>query len=379
MTRTRLLLGTALAALALAAPAAAQFPDITDVQVTAGGGAPVITDVGTLRLVTLNAPRTYLDHGQGFVLSSGDTVRFDFTNPGRDGVALLRSDAGFFIEGTVEGRLGPSATDPLGGNLWFFTRSGIILGTGGRVAAGGILLSNAVPDLLLTPAGRAELLLPDRLTIEANLGPLLTTGVLLSSGASVEASDGFLAIVAQNVRQEAGSDIRAERGTALVGAANSYTIRLARNATNDFDLVEFEVPAGEGTRDGGAPIDLAGTVRGANVWLSLVGSTDLVSAIIRATGTVVATAATVDQGQIVLSAGSGIAGNAPGPPNDTAPTRIRAELADLAADGDIRIRQDEGELLTAFAGGDIRIETREAVPHGLTTIGEPGERGSTRV
>lgn len=379
MTRTRLLLGTALAALALAAPAAAQFPDITDVQVTAGGGAPVITDVGTLRLVTLNAPRTYLDHGQGFVLSSGDTVRFNFANPGRDGVALLRSDAGFFIEGTVEGRLGPSATDPLGGNLWFFTRSGIILGTGGRVAAGGILLSNAMPDLLLTPAGREELLAPDRLTIEANLGPLLTTGVLLSSGASVEASDGFLAIVAQNVRQEAGSDIRAERGTALVGAANSYTIRLARNATNDFDLVEFEVPAGEGTRDGGAPIDLAGTVRGANVWLSLVGSTDLVSAIIRATGTVVATAATVDQGQIVLSAGSGIAGNAPGPPNDTAPTRIRAELADLAADGDIRIRQDEGELLTAFAGGDIRIETREAVPPGLTALGALEAGGSIRV
>lgn len=376
MTRTRLLLGTALAAALLATPALAQFPFITNVDVTAGGAAPTITDSANLRIVTLNAPRTYLDHGQGFFLSSGTTLRFDFANPGPGGVALLRADSGFTILGTVEGRLGPGPGDTLGGNLWFFSRGGILLAEGGRVAAGGILLSNALPELLTTPAGRQQLLADDALVIEANLGPLLTTGTRILSGASIEASEGYLAIISQNVEQGSGTDIRAARGTVLVGAANSYTIRLARNTSNDFDLVEFEVPAGGGTDEGAAPIDLAGSVRGGNVWLSLVGSVDLTSALIRATGTIVASAATLEQGQIVLSAGSGIVANAPGPPQDAASTRIRAELADLAADGDIRIRQDEGELSTAVAGGDIRIETREIVPAGTTALGSLEAGGS---
>ncbi len=376
MPRTRLLLGTAIAAALIGPPAAAQFPFVTDVDVTSGGSLPTITDVGSTRIFTLNAPRTYLDHGQGFFLSTGTTVRFNFASPGPGGVALLRADSGFAVLGTLEARLGPAATDPLGGNLWLFSRNGILVAEGGRIAAGGVLLSNALPELLTSPATRQALLADDAFAIEALLAPLSTQGIAILSGAGVEAAGGMLAIVAQNVQQQAGTSIRAARGTLLVGAANTYTIRLARNASNDFDLVEFEVPAGGGTFDGGAPIDLSGSVAGANVWLSIVGSSNLASAIIRATGTVVATAAAADQGHIVLSAGSGIAGNEPGLPQDAAPTRIRAELADLAADGDIRIRQDEGELLAAFAGGDIRIETRQTVPAGPAALGSLEAGGS---
>ncbi len=374
--RTRLLAGTALGLLGLATPAVAQFPLITDVDVTSGGGLPTISDAGALRVVTLNAPRTYLDHAEGFILDSGQTLRFDFAGPGRDGVALLRSDFGFTVNGTLEGRLGPGAADPLGGNLWLFSRGGIIIGAGGRVAAGGILLSNAMPELLTTPAGRAELLSPDQLTIAANLDPLFTTGALIASGARIEASGGHLAVVAQSVRQEGGAEIRADRGTVLAGATRTYTIRFARNASNDFDLVEFAVPADAGTFDGGAPIDLAGSVSGGNVWLALVGTSNLASAIVRATGTVVARAATEDQGHIVLSAGSGIAGSEPGPPQDAAPTQIRAELADLDADGRIRIRADEGVLAAARAGADVRVETRDIVPPGLVELGAVEAGGS---
>ncbi|MFN3591430.1 MAG: hypothetical protein ACK4TG_04510, partial [Thermaurantiacus sp.] len=363
MIRTRLLLGTALAASLLAAPVAAQFPFVTDVDVTVGGALPQTTDIGNTRVVTLNAPRTYFDHGQGFFLDSGATLRFNFQNPGPGGVALLRADAGFNIFGNVEARLGALGTDALGGNLWFFTRGGILLGEGAGISGGGILLSGSLPAALESVALRQQLLNDGALTIESLVAPFEGSFIDLSDGASLQASTGFVALIADDISVPGSATVSAA-GTALFAAARGYRLQLARTASNDFDMVEFVIPAASASQtELEAPINIAGTVVAGRVHLAHVTAGSLSTVLIRAPGTLVATLAAEDGGGIVLSADGGILNNAPGAPSggSTAPTRF--EAGELISAGDIQIaRTADADIGSLSAQRDVILREDGAIP-----------------
>jgi hypothetical protein len=375
MTRTRLLLGTALAAALIVAPAAAQLPLVTDVDVTLGGALPQTVDVGeTLRIVTLNAARTYFDHGQGFFLDSTATLRFNFENVGNGGVALLRSDSGFSIFGSVQGRLGPEGTDPVGGNLWFFTRGGILLGEGASISGGGILLSSSLPGAIQSVESRQQLLNDGALLIESQVPPFEGSFIDLSGGASLQASSGFLALIADDISLPGGTTVNAA-GTALFAAARGYRLQLARTASNDFDMVEFVIPAASASQtEVLAPIDIGATVVAGRIHLAHVTAGSLSTAVIRAPGTLVATLAADDGGGIVLSADGGIVNNAPGPASNGSTASTRFEAGTLISAGDIQIaRTASASIESLSAARDVILREEGAVPepggvHAFTSI-----------
>src|SRR5262249_28957383 len=127
------------------------------------------------------------------------------------------------------------------------------------------------------------------------------SSIQIASGAQINAANGSVALVAPQVSTAAGSSVSAS-GTVLYGAAQSYRVKFAQNETDDLDLIDFEVPAGgSGGTDSGAPITVAGNTTAGKVFIASVSKASVANAIIDVSGSVTATNASKQGGDIVLS------------------------------------------------------------------------------
>jgi filamentous hemagglutinin family protein len=311
--RLLLLAGCAVSAMAAGGPAEAQLtPDASATQFNAGGGGPTISQLSQTTDVTLNASRTVIGWSS-YNLASNQTVIYRF--PDRGSIVLNKISGPATIDGQIEALVG---SERGAGNVWFQAPGGVIFGPNAQVTVGGLLVTPATVS--------AGFLDPGNFSFDftgASAAPLT-----VHAGAQIKATSGALALVAANITTETGSTMSSGSGASvLYGAANDYTIRFAAQSSGDLDLVDFVVPAAGGTASA-TPLSLEGQTVGGSVFLAVVNRSDVASAVISAPGLIAAQSATVDHGDVVLSAGIGIVARQPGgaPGNTTTPTTVNLDI-----------------------------------------------------
>lgn len=365
-TRLALLGHTALGVLALAAAAPAAGQAITAIGTVTpnsnGGAGTGFATIGSTQRIALNNQRTVLDWNS-FNLASGTTLEFIFAN--RGDVALNRVLTGAAsIDGAINSFIGASG-GATGGNVWFSAPGGVVFGGNAVVNVGGLLattgsISNADffgGDLGFTFSGAGA-----------------SSSVTVDAGAQLNVNSGTLALIAPVVSTAAGSTISGGAANndsdVLFGAAEEYTITFAPDADGDLDLLSWTVPAEAMGSDAATPIALAGTTSGGNVYLGAVSRRIATTAAINIDGTVTANGASASgDGDIVLSAGSGITSGAPAAAlgrnvnltlaaNGTANRDLVA-----SAGGNLSFPQalNTGRHMVLTAGGDLSVSNAPIV------------------
>jgi filamentous hemagglutinin family protein len=289
--RVMLLASAAVLGIACAETARANplSPTASDPGVTYTGLGTSNTDIG------LDKQRTIIDW-RSFNISSGETTRFFFGSNGW--IVLNRVPVGSAsINGNLFGCLDASCGSQ-GGNIWVYAADGVLIGPNARVNAGGFLattspLATSDSDFLAGTEPVAD---------QFDFGSSVSgSSIQVASGAQINAANGSVALVAPQVTTAAGSSVSAS-GTVLYGAAQSYRIKFAQNFSDDLDLVDFEVPAGRaGGTDSSTPINVAGNTTAGKVFIASVSKADVANAIIDVSGSVTATSASAQGGDIVLS------------------------------------------------------------------------------
>lgn len=294
----------ALCGLSLLTPQAAlALPTGGIPEVNAGGGAPTIAFSSDHVDVTLNAPRTIINWTT-FELKPTEAVSYTFG--ARDWIVLNRigSLQQSRIEGTLTGRVGGN----FGGNIWFISQGGLIIGRTAQVDAGGFLAALGSIDTsgFLDPSNTLFKFNGDDLIAGAKL--------MVLSGGRITGHGGLVAFAGPSIVTRYNATVTAaDGGSVLYGAANNFQIRLAPGTAGDFDLVDFIVPSANDGTAAGIIADLAATTSGSSVFVAAVSKSTIGSAVINIEGLVTAQAAAVDGGDIILTGGSGIANRQPAP------------------------------------------------------------------
>ena len=263
-----------------------------------------VTGAGTSSTtVTLSGQRAIIDW-KTFNIGAGDTTTFLFNS--NAGIALNRVNSGSAtINGNLFGCVGASCSgNNFGGNIWIYARDGVFIGNGAVIDTGGFLATTSpmatVDQEFLNPS-----------TDQFDFGSSLPGGsVQVQAGAHVNGNGGTLAFIAPQVSTAQGSSVSApngKNGSVLYGAAQSYRVKFAPDATTgDMDLVNFDVPAGQAGGSGSTtPISLQGATKAGNIYVAAVTKQSVADAMISIGGTQLASQASVSAGgDIVLSAGS---------------------------------------------------------------------------
>ncbi|ATQ43864.1 YDG domain-containing protein [Caulobacter mirabilis] len=321
--RHHLLGRTALAGLGVAVvigatPAAAQVTGVGTITGTnSNGGAVGVTSGGGVTDITTSASRSIVNWTSLNVTTS-EQLNFYFNN--RDDIVVNRTGSAS-IDGVLNGCLATCATN--GGNIWILSSGGVLVGGNARINTGGFLASTGG----LTDA--------DILDGDMNFsfsGAPAGSGVIVATGAQITAKGGTLALIAPVVNVNSGATLNAtDGGDAVFGSAENYNVTFARTATDDLDLITFEVPSRSDGAGGSPVLALNGTVNANQVHAAIVSKSAVAASIIVG-GAITATTASGENGDIVLSAGSGF-----------------FEGAALNPGGgfDGSITQDPGSILTA--------------------------------
>ncbi|QXQ06360.1 filamentous hemagglutinin N-terminal domain-containing protein [Sphingosinicellaceae bacterium] len=316
--------------------------------VNTGGTLPVLTNAGAVQTIKLNAPRTVLQYS-GFTVATGETVNFRFDS--RSDLAVVHSTSSAIqIDGTLNSFVGAGST--YGGNVWLLSAAGVFFGAGARVDVGGLLASTSIPTDLLDGNGlvrpNSAVLTPTTLAFDFGDG---AGAVTVAGGAQITGHGGTLAFIAPSVTTGKGAVIGGASGSVgntavLYGAAQAYTVRFMQEASNDLDLLDFEVPGLTAGSTAALPLQLAGTTAAGNVYIASVSRADAVRAVLDAQGDIGAVSAGLEGGTIVLTAGGGIANRAAAPLFTDGINR-----QDISATGAISAAHD----VTVTATGDINL------------------------
>jgi filamentous hemagglutinin family protein len=318
--RNRLLAGCALAAAAMA-PAAAHAQLVLDgaASVSAGGRAPTIAQTPRTTDVTLGAPRTILNWSS-FNLTSDSAVVYRFED--RSWIVLNRVSGQAVIDGQIEALAGGNRA---GGNVWFYAPGGVIFGGNARVNVGGLLATSAA-------VSQAAFLDPNNFSF--GFTGAGASRIEVRTGADLKAGGGPIALIASSVTTAPGSSVTGSgTSSVLYGAANDFTVRFAPQP-GDLDLLDFIVPAGGGTGSA-TPLALQGGTASGSVFLAVVNRADVASAVISAPGLLAAQSASADRGDVVLSAGNGIANRQPGGTRVNSTTETTATFGVVSASRDL--------------------------------------------
>ncbi|MBL8555070.1 MAG: filamentous hemagglutinin N-terminal domain-containing protein [Phenylobacterium sp.] len=317
--RNRLLAGCALAAAAMA-PAAAQAQLALDgpATVSAGGRGPTVTQTARVTDITLGAPRTVLNWST-FNLTSDSAVVYRFED--RSWIVLNRVGGQAVIDGQVEAL----AANGRGGNVWFYAPGGVIFGGNARVNVGGLLATSAA-------VAQSAFLDPGNFSFAFTGAG--ASRVEVRAGADIKAGGGPIALIASSVTTAPGASVTGgATSSVLYGAANDFTVRFAPQP-GDLDLLDFVVPAGGGTAST-TPLALQGATAAGSVFLAVVNRADIASAVISAPGLIAAQSASADRGDVVLSAGNGIANRQPGATRVNTTTETTANFGVVTATRDL--------------------------------------------
>ncbi|WP_185965182.1 two-partner secretion domain-containing protein [Glacieibacterium frigidum] len=359
-SRHRLLARTALGSVALlaAGPGFTLPGSPVNVAVNPGGTAPVITNPNASTLdIDFNAARTVLQYN-GFTVGQGETVNLRFDARSDIGVIHNVGQEALSVDGVLRSYVGQQ----FGGNVWLLSSTGVFFGANAQVDVGGLVASTAIPTNLLSTQGGFL----DTTTLSfdfANGAGQVTVG----EGARITGNGGSLAFIAPSVRTGSGSTVGGGGNTSvLYGAAERFTVRFVREAGNDLDLLDFEVPGLSAGSDSSVPLSILGTTQAGNIYLASVGKVATVSAVLSVDASLIATSAGVEGGSIVLTSGGGIANRAAAPVFTDGYYRQSIDArGDFIADRSITA-QATGDV---FAFGNIRATTGSIRMTGTTVHG----------
>jgi filamentous hemagglutinin family protein len=345
--RIRFAAGAALAMLSLAGGASA-LPTPIGAVVNAGGGQPVISgNNDDLVTIDLNAQRTIIDWSN-FDLADHETARFAFDQ--RNWIVLNRVTSGpINIDGMVQAvqAANANATGPIGGNVWFYSPQGVAFGPSTRVDVGGLLATTAAVDQTAF-LNTGNLNMP--FTGSGSGGP-----VTIAGGALFNSPGGHLAFVAPQVSSGAGSSVNAGNlGTAAYGAVDSYEIRFVPIGNNDLAFFTFLVPGVAAGTPHATPMNLSGTTRGANVYLTAISRQGLAGMLINAPGLIEGRSSVASYGQVTITTGRNIT---LGQVNEASTPVVGAQtghvqLGRVDADGNVNIY-----LEGASGSGNVQAES----------------------
>ena len=398
--RARLLCRTALSGLAVIFSAPAVADTVTTVGTIANwkdsagnntatpGAVPgLIADDATTVTVNLQSARTILDWSAGAPLNIGAGKGLSFQFLTRSDIVLNRIAGG---SATINGTLSGIVSGQPGGNIWITARDGILFGNGAVVSTGGLL---ATTSPLSTPD--SDFLAGTEPVSGSNHIFSFGTGTnAISIGdAHITVNGGLLAFVApvvSSVANTAGNGIDGT-GSVLYGAADAFRITLVPDGATNWDLVSFEVPAGNGSSSPGTVIALSGTTNvTGSVYLAAINST-LATDVVTVDGHIATSAAVDDNGNIVLSAGHDIVGNAVdsagngegvqvnlaggGTLNASGDITLRAQSdvtlnGDTSANGTLTLVSDGGAI--AASGGAITAATLTGSSGGAADLSNSG-------
>ncbi|MES2033736.1 MAG: filamentous hemagglutinin N-terminal domain-containing protein, partial [Pseudomonadota bacterium] len=293
-------LGGVVGAMALGAmPALAQVTQvgtITGTNVNSGGLPAIDNSVPGQVGVTLGGSRSIINWSD-LNVEAGETLNFDFANRGwivvnrvTGGVATLNGTLNANCSALCSGGAGT------GGNVWMLSAGGVMIGGAAQINTGGFLASTG------------NLTDGDILDGDMNFaftGAAAGSAVNVANGAQITTSGGSLALIAPVVTTAAGATLTATNGGDVVyGAAENYNVTFAPTGTDDLDLISFQVPS-QTDGAGGAPgLTLNGTTNANQVFAAVVSKASVASSILLG-GSITATAASGENGDIVLSAGGG--------------------------------------------------------------------------
>jgi filamentous hemagglutinin family protein len=321
-----------------ATPALAQVTGVGTVTgAGSNGGAPGIVSGGGVTDVTLGGSRSIVNWSSLNVTSS-ESLNFHFNS--RGDIVVNRVAGAAAINGALTACLASCATP--GGNIWILSTAGVLIGPDAQINTGGFLASTGQltdADILDGDMNFAFTGAPDGSTVS------------VASGAAINANGGAIALIAPVVTTAAGSTITGTDGSDVTyGSAENYNVTFAQTASDDLDLITFQVPSKSDGAGGTPGLILNGTTDANQVFAAIVSKTGVAASILLG-GSITATTASGENGDIILSAGAGITNGAADDPSggveggivqEPAGT-LTAENVTMRAAGDIAV----GDMLAA--------------------------------
>lgn len=283
--------------------------------------------------------------GTGTITFLADGSVANFYGPGSDYTVLNRivptdPSRSILIDGTVNSYLGGTSGSGTGGNIWFYSPGGIVIGANALFDVGGLLLTS------LTIANTWE---NDPTSLTFTRGPNDGGAIIIDPSApnkGINASN-YIAIVAPRIEQH--GDIRTG-GTAALIAGDAVTLTMSDGL--------FNIQVTSGTDDLNGIIhtgSTTGTVTGDRIYMVAVPKTQALNMLL--SGDIGFDANTVTQtltGEIILSAGHSI--------NDLGPNIVPTNVS--TSNGSITIGGIQGAAtfksdVAALATGAINVTASE--------------------
>jgi len=275
-------------------------------------GSETVT-VSTGSAIVNWAPTDTQGTGDINFLPAGNTATFQGVDGFADFTILNRivpTDATRAIElnGTVLSKLAGGAT---GGNVWFYSPGGILVGAQATFDVGGLLLTSIDLPNGFSNGTRAFSAIFSKTQPAA--GP-----IKVLQGAQINARSSYVAMVAPRIEQ--GGNVQVN-GSAAYVAADEATIVMSQG------LFDIAVPVDKGTSDANGIVHTGTTGGPANttasdnhtIYMVAVPKNQALAMLLNGSMgfAPAATNATVQNGQIILSAGSGLNGLGGTPPGGT--------------------------------------------------------------
>jgi filamentous hemagglutinin family protein len=262
-------------------------------QTSVGTGTETITVTAPTATVNWNPTGSPNTNNNLDFLPAGTVATFQGTADAGNYTVLNRivPDGAYAIElnGTVNSYVDGGAT---GGNIWFYSPNGILVGGSAVFNVGGLLLTTADPG--------------DSWTADANgfsgsfSASNTSSKISIANGAQINAQNDYVALIAPRIEQ--GGDV-------TVGSSAAYVAADQVNMT--FSAGLFDIAVGLGTDDANGIVHTGNTIGIANgsggqaIYMVAVPKNTALQMLLQG-GTVGfqdALGASVQDGQIILSAG----------------------------------------------------------------------------
>jgi filamentous hemagglutinin family protein len=284
-----------LAAMAIGASSAmAQVTGVGTINSTNSNGAlPGVVSGGGVTDITMGAGASRsIVNWANLTVTPTESLNFHFNN--RSDIVVNRVAGAASINGVLNGCLSTCAVN--GGNIWILSTGGVLIGANAQINTGGFLASTGS----LTDSD----ILDGDMNFAFTGAPANST-VNVAAGASLNTNGGSLALIAPIVTTAAGSTVTATNGGDVVyGSAENYNVTFAPTGADDLDLITFEVPSRADGAGGTPGLTLNGTTNANQVFAAIVSKSGVAASILLG-GNITATTASGENGDIVLSAGSG--------------------------------------------------------------------------
>jgi len=278
------------------------------------------------------------------------------------------------LNGTVLSQLAGGAT---GGNVWFYSPGGIVIGASAVFDVGGLLLSSIdVPNGFTASTNAFSAVFSKSVPTAGS--------IQIASGAQINARSNYVALVAPRIEQ--GGNIQVN-GSAAYVAADQVAMTMNQG------LFDIQVPLGQGTSDANGIVH-TGTTGGASnatatdrhtIYMVAVPKNQALTMLLG--GSVgfapLATTAAVENGQIILSSGfnSVVAAGQPG--SSEAGSNASIEIGSQSASSftsDVFGVATGSLVADALVGdvsfsGDLSLSSRDSISTGNVAL--EGEAGHT--